>query len=272
MEYRNGRTVYFGAVFPDMSKEATSDSGIFALFNLLPTMRAVYRETVGKLPYLLNVRKHSGYFVDLGRGALKTLRGQLFDTLNHLNPEAQVSWHRQKDGTIFETDGYGRFEVKNVDISNDVVTLKVENEHYPTFLYPVPVDSRENLSDLKLFMMDKRRYEEVLQDLPGGIAYGKGHVLGGAEASLFAQSPDCLRIELTDAEGVKVDSSHGPFPWGGSTSTCFDQSNPRWAFKNLYGQFTARWVDKKGRTVRSHVFIVDADPKTGKGYATMVIN
>lgn len=272
MEYRNGPTIYFGSVFPDMGARMTTESGIFAFFNLVPSVRAIYRETVGKMPILMSLRKHSGYLVDLGRGSFKNLRGQLFDTLNNLHPEALVSIHRQKDVAKIETNGTGGFEVRNVDVSNDVVMLKVENEHYPTFLYPIPVDTRANISGLNLFMLDQRRYDEVLQDLPGGIISGKGHVLGGAEASLFSQSPDCLRIELTDLEGVKVDSSHGPFPWGGSTSTCFDQNNPRWAFKNLYGRYTARWVDKKGRTVRSHVFLVDADPSTGKGYATMVIN
>lgn len=271
MQYRNGPTVYFGSVFPDLNLKSTSESGMFAFFNLAPAFRAIYRETIGKLPYLMNIRPHSGYFVDLGRGALRSVKGQLFDTLNGLYPEARISVLGQKDNRTFETDGrHGKFEVKNIDVTNDVVMLKVQNDNYPTFLYPVAVDSKENLADLKLFMLDKKRYDEVLQDLPGPSVSGLGVAMGGAEASLFAQSPGCLKVELTDATSEKpVDPKSGPFSWGSPdarNSTCFDQSNPRWAARLKPGQYISRWVDKDGKTVRSHVFIVERDTPT------MVIN
>ena len=66
--------IYIGAL-PDPSLQATTDTGLFGFFNVVPTFRALSRP--GKFPFLLNVRPNSAEYIEFGRGGKKNLSGRL---------------------------------------------------------------------------------------------------------------------------------------------------------------------------------------------------
>ena len=271
LQYRKGPALYIDAL-PNLTLSATSSTGLFGFFNIVPSIRSVFREALGKWSYLLNIRPNSGYFVDIGRDGKKDLKVRLFDTLNGVQPEARLRVvGNEKE--VLETDGKGTVVFSDLDIPSGIFPVEVDSPNYPRFIYSIPFDPQEKIDEAKLFLADEKLFKDSHQEFAriSQLDPSKGAVMGGAEPSLFASVKGCVSIELLDSEQRPVPKRNGPFTWGKRTDDrnglCLNAQNPRYAFYELPpGQYLSRWVTQEGKVLRAHVFYV------GKNRPAMVIN
>ena len=251
--------IYIGA-FPDPSLKATTDTGLFGFFNVVPTFRALTRP--GKFPFLLNVRPNSAQYVEFGRGGKRNLSGRLIDPFNSAIPAAQIGVVGNPQLQVL-TDKSGAFTIPDLDLPPGTVTLEVKSESYPLTWYTLPWNTRERESTRSLFIMEK----ELIQE---SAAWGaklkldddKGSIVGGADASFFRKGPGCISVVLQDGEGKPLEPSVGPFPLAAtgpqqSGPLCLTPRSPGFAYFNLpAGEYVLKWIAAGGETLRSHIVYV----------------
>lgn len=265
--FRKGRALYIDSL-PDVFLPATTKTGLFGFFNVASAVRSLLREG-NPWAYLVNVRPRNAYYAEFGRGGLKSIVGHVKDYIQNSNPPATIRLAGKAEGEV-KTDENGRFELDKLDAPSGVIALEVDSPKYPTTLHPIPFDMKEKDNGRNLFIFDKDYVDGNAKEFAGQLPKpGFGTVMGGAEPALFAKHRGCVRVELLDSEGKRVDKAHGPFPWGAKPddekeSLCLTKANPRYEFVNLKpeAEYSVRWLDPKGQAFRSHVFPVGMDRVT----------
>lgn len=259
---RNGRALYFN-VFPDKQLRQTSANGLFAFFNVEPAFRSVAKAKSAAFE-LIEALPGSAYYLELGRGGKKSLRGTLFDPYKQqrliglvrvVGANAQVT-----------TNELGEFQLDGIEAPPGVLTLEVESQGYPTSWFTVAWSARETKRNHLLYLVEKDLLDEVRESMAKLSSNpAKGQILGGAESRFFDNMQSCVYVSLENIKGETLSAEHGPFPvhFGDVPSKqplCLSKQRPGFSFFNLEpGQYILKWTNSKGELLRSHITRVGSD-------------
>jgi hypothetical protein len=259
---RNGRALYFGAL-PDKSLRQTTSTGLFGFFNVEPAFRSVGKPTAAASE-LINIKPGSGYYIEMGRGGTKTVRGTLIDPYRQQRLSGLV--RVVGSPTQVETNERGEFEIDSIELSPGIITLEVEAQGYPTSWHTLSWSARESKKNHYLYLAEAELLNEVRTTVARvPEAPHSGAILGGAESRFFEKSKSCVYVSLETSEGQPVSSEQGPFPlhrgdFNPSKPLCLVPQSPGFSYFNLTpGQYILKWKNKKGEVLRSHVTRVGAD-------------
>lgn len=259
---RNGRALYFGAL-PDRSLRQTTATGLFGFFNVEPAFRSVGKP-YGAASELINIKPGSAYYIEMGRGGTKTVRGTLVDPYRQQRLSGLV--RVVGSPTQVETNEQGEFEIDAIELSPGIITLEVEAQGYPISWHTLSWSARESKKNHFLYLAES----ELLHEVRASVAKvserpHSGVILGGAESRFFENSKSCVYVSLTDSEGLPVSPEQGPFPlhrgeFNPQKPLCLAKQSPGFSYFNLKpGQYILKWKNRKGEVLRSHVTRVGAD-------------
>ncbi len=269
LSFRRSGPVYFGAlgalpIVPGASGTTadsleTTENGMFAFFNLAPSVRAVSRDS-GKPSLLLNVHPHAAEYIELGRGGKRNLRGQVLDRKSPVAARVRLVGDRHLE---VETDEEGTFILPDIDLPPGVVTLEVEADGYPRSWFSVAWNPREPETSHLLYVVDKELiYGRAATAAQVKVDSNRGVLV--AQSALFPKKSACVRAALYDAEGRPVSTEMGPFPMfdgrDSGTPVCLTREKPWFTFFNLpAGEYVLKLAADDGRPIRSHVVRVGVD-------------
>lgn len=261
---------WFGA-YIDRALRATDELGLFAMDNLSPSIRLVTRP--GKLPQLVEILPDTAQYLEFARGTVKSLHLVVSDLLQKDPPDAKVKVVGLKKGQ--EADALGNVEIDGIDLSTGILSFEAEAEGYPPTRLDVPWNPMQPDRPRKFPLIEKEIIEDALRAAKSRaqvtVDRTRGMLAGLLEESFFPRGIDCVRSELVDMSGNKVDASHGPFPihLGSSSSRqCITRDNPEYLYINLpEGRYRQRLVTADGRLLRAHIRYVARD-----GRLTMSLN
>ncbi len=273
MWFRKGKALYFDTM-PDTQFHATTKTGLFGFFNVMPAFRFLSRGE-SKPPYMVNVQPDSAQYVELGRGGKKSLRGRVRDPFAGTSPGAKIRLvGSQSSHYEVETDRDGNFEIPDIDFPPGQVTLEVEAPGYRTALYNIPWSTREPEKVHDLFVIDKELLVSSASMMGRTkLQRDKGHLIGGADPSLLAGKKGCVQIVLERMDGTRVGPENGPFPLLGGVTLdyvkkgepmCLTPGRQGFAFFNLVPgvNYILKWVSGTGRVFRGRVVQIGVDRDT----------
>jgi len=259
---RSNPPVYFNTL-PDLNRRQTTSTGSYAYFNVDPAFRSV-----GKLgsavTHLIQAKPGSAYYLESGRGGNHVFRATLVDPYRNQKVAGVVKIVGAS--TQVETDEKGEFEISGIDLPPGVITFEVLAEGYPTSWHTVPWSSRDNRSNNIFYLPETDLLEEArtavarVSELPH-----RGTILGGAEASFFANKRRCVYVSLERTDGQQVSTEHGPYALHQdqkqkSKQLCLSSQRPGFSFYNLDpGEYILKWKNNRGELLRSHVTRVGSD-------------
>jgi hypothetical protein len=259
---RSHAPVYFN-LLPDLNRRQTTSMGSYAYFNVDPAFRSVGKAG-SAVTHLIQTKPGSAYYLESGRGGKHTFRGTLVDPYRHQKVVGLVKIVGAP--TQVETDENGEFEIAGIDLPPGVITFEVLAEGYPTSWHTVPWSSRDNRSHHTFYLPDS----DLLEEAQASVARvteipHRGTLLGGAEASFFANKRRCVFASLEKMDGQSVSPEHGPYPLHqdqqrDSKQLCLSSHRPGFSFFNLEpGEYILKWKSSQGELLRSHVSRVGAD-------------
>jgi hypothetical protein len=260
LSFRKGHALYFDAL-PSTNLKETTDTGMFAFFNIEPSFRTLFRDK--KPGYLMNVRPSFAQYVEIGRGGKKAFKGRLFDPFANIGIAGKVRFVGG-DGQEVIADESGNFEFAEIDLPPGVLTLEIQAEGYPTTWHTVPWNIREPQKRHSLFLLEKDLVAES-QSRVARVTHekGKGLIVGGADPAFFGKKNGCISVSLEDTDNKVVSSEKGPFVLTGKPKSggfCLTARRPGFAFYNLpSGEYILKWKNSKGSNLRSHVVRVGTD-------------
>lgn len=268
LTFRRGGAVYFDAL-PNLSLRSTTETGLFGFYNIEPSFRAIHRAS-GKHASLLSTLPGFGYYVELGRGGEKAVKGRLLDPFHNQGVEGKVSLLGDDRNKVMTSEN-GKFAIPSVDLPPGVLTLEIHAENYPTVWQTIPWSPREAEKPRNLFVLEKEMIVESQKINRVSQDRNLGMILGGAEPSFFEKGRKCVRVELLDSNGKAVPGHVGPFPIAGAKNQekgfCLSQSAPGFAFFNVpSGEYIVKWVDQKRKTFRTHFL------RVGVNRASVLVN
>ncbi len=254
-----------GAI-PNMSLERTSKLGLFGFFNVVPSLRVLYRE--GKHPVMHYVGAGEVSYLEFGRGGLSKLKARLIDPFGSeiRNPEVRFAGGSALPINI---DQHGRFSIPQVDYSGKV-TLEVNADGYPSTWHDISFNAGETASVNDLFLLDKDVLWEnfaAIEKSSGQLRHEKnGNLVGGVE-SKFLKNSGCLNVRLLDAEGKATSTASGPYALGVASTEnkalCLNKEHPGFVFVNLKpGRYLQQLVGPKGNILRTRVHHIGAGKVT----------
>ncbi|MFM8314283.1 MAG: hypothetical protein ACKOA8_08370, partial [Deltaproteobacteria bacterium] len=262
LSHRRGNAVYFGAL-PDLTANATLSTGLFAFYNIEPSIRALGRSSE-KYPLIFNVAPGYGYYLELGRGGSRNLLGRLIDPFagKDVYGSIQVVGSYQESQPTSEV---GKFKIDNLDLPPGVITLEAFAEGYPRTWYTLPWTTREAEKEKTLYMIER----DLIKESAARVARVKhekntGVILGGANATLFKRGRQRIQLKLLDSRGVNVAEDHGPFSLSHISKTkgpfVLSSADPGFTFYNLQpGEYILNMMDESGRVFRTHVVRVGVE-------------
>lgn len=262
---------FFGA-FVDLTLRATSDLGLFAFDNLAPSFRLVSRP--GRLPKLVEVLPDTAHYIEFGRAGLKTLKGTLIDLFHKdeaLDARVKVVGLKR----FQSVDALGNFEIDNVDLPPGIISLEVDASGYPLTRHdvswnPIQPDRPRHLPLIEKEIVDAAVLAARSRSRAPYHAE-RGLLVGWLEPTFFPKGVNCVRSELLDMKGNRMDESFGPYPIHMAKTgsrDCLTPDNPEFLYFNLpEGRYRQRLVTKDGRLLRAHVRYV-----AGDGRVTLSVN
>ncbi|NBX77664.1 MAG: hypothetical protein EBQ92_14035 [Proteobacteria bacterium] len=259
---RSSPPLYFN-LLPDLKRRQTTSMGSFAFFNVDPAFRSVGKSG-SAVTHLIQAKPGSAYYLESGRAGKHVFRGTLLDPYRQQRVAGLIKIVGAP--TQVETDAKGEFEISGIDLPPGVITFEVVAEGYPTSWHTVPWSSRDNRASYTFYLPETELLEEVQSSVArvSEIPH-RGTVLGGAEASFFANKRRCVFVSLEKTDGQSVSLDHGPFPLHqdqkqNAKGLCLSSHRPGFSFFNLEpGEYLLKWRNARGELLRSHVTRVGAD-------------
>ncbi|MBY0370931.1 carboxypeptidase regulatory-like domain-containing protein [bacterium] len=251
--------------FQDKFQPRTSNLGYFSFFNLpaSATHRQITRPETQLRTYEATVMPQSGYYVELGRAGVHTLKGNLIDPDKRPIVGATI---RLVGDAEFETTSKdaGYFEIPGIDFPVGTVSIDVEAPGYRLSRITLPWNPKRAMVPHKPYLVPEGFVELGLAGAqqadvgpnPQGFisARGSGNLIAGTSEALFKglEEGSCLHAELWSiAEGKLVDKGHGPFPFSPDADDeelCLTEAAPGFTFTNLAaGDYLLKWKDDAGR-------------------------
>ncbi len=262
LSQRKGSAVYFGAL-PDISGNATLDTGLFGFYNVEPSIRAISRSS-NRHSQLLNMEPGYGYFVEFGRGGSRNLLGQLVDPFSGRNIWGSVQLVGDSQEPEATTE-IGKFKIPELDLSPGVVTLEAYAEGYPRTWFTIPWTSRETEKEKIFYMMERDLIRESAIRI-ARVRHEKntGVIVGGAHPAFFKKGRNRIGILLLNSKGQPVSEEHGPFSLNQipkhQGSFVITPKSSGFTFFNLSpGEYILKMMDPSGRAFRAHVVRVGVE-------------
>jgi hypothetical protein len=254
----------------------TSSTGFYSFFNVAPAFRYVTRPDVDKRALRLYMRESSAYYVELGRGGMRSFHGRLTDpNLNGTTGNVAGAKIRLVGDDSFETrtGPDGRFEIPGIDFPSGMLAIDIEappqGPAYSLTRHTVAWNPRQAASVQDLFVVQDRFVSHSLNSAyssdfgPNPVSIERstasGNLIGGAYGALFDQAPNCLGVQLWSVDtGLPVAEGHGPYPFiagtGGSGPLCLTRSAPGFTFQNLPpGEYLMKWTSENGHSIGSRI-------------------
>lgn len=267
VDHAPSRGSYFRFFSDSLLAHVTTMTGFFSYFNVASAFRYLERPDSNKRTLRVNVRPSSAYYVELGRGGMRALRGRLVDP-NGSVPVAGAKIQLVGD-SAFETlsDADGKFSIPGIDFPSGMIAVDVSAPNYRLTRHTIPWNPRQTDSEKDLFMVRDRFIEESIASSQSasvgpnpekfGSAENTGNIVAGTYHKLFEQNEGCISVELWSVDQQQVmPSEHGPFPFRGSTQgpLCLTKDRPGFNFLNLPpGEYMLKWKNKEGQTLGAQI-------------------
>ncbi len=257
----------------------TASTGFYSFFNVAPAFRYVTRPEVDKRALRLFMRDSSAYYVELGRGGMRSFHGRLTDpNLNGtVGNVVGAKIHLVGDENFETITGPdGRFEIPGIDFPSGMIAIDIEAPQqgpaYSLTRHTIAWNPRQAASVQDLFVVQERFVSHSLNSAysadfgPNPLSIERspasGNLIGGAYGTLFDQAPSCLGVELWSVDtGLPVPAGHGPYPFvtgtgstGGQEPLCLTRSAPGFTFQNLPpGEYLMKWTGENGHSIGSRI-------------------
>ncbi len=248
-------------------KLTTSVTGFLSFYNVAPAFRYLKRSSEEARTFRFPVRSAAGYYLELGRGGVKALKGKVTDP--NLGPVAAASVRLVGDSNFeTQTDEQGRFEIPGIDFPSGVVAVEIAAPHYPTSWHTLPWDIRYAGFEKELFVLQDRFIDQSLaasqsanvgpNPLKAERSEQTGNLIAGAYGSLFEQTSECLTAELWSLEsGRIVNPGHGPFGFlqdASGDELCLTKEKPGVTYFNLPpSEYLLKWKDSSGTALGARI-------------------
>lgn len=269
LDHSDSRGSFFRFFADGLHKHMTAVTGFFSYFNVASAFRYIERPDSGKRTLRVNVRPASVYYLELGRGGMRSLRGRLVDPNGSL-PVAGALVRLVGDRHFQTTsDSAGQFTIPGIDFQSEMIAVDVaaDPKTYRLTRFTIPWNPRQTDSEKVLFMLQRRFIEESLassQIASVGPNLDKlvetsqtGNLISGTSAELFDQNTGCLSVELWSLDhDKKMPPQHGPFPFRGTASPnlCLSKDRPGANFLHLpSGEYLLKWKNAHGETVGAQI-------------------